>query len=47
MINFVTFKKIAANVIAAQDQLLCGLTGTSPGICQETETHMVQACHTP
>ena len=30
---------------AEQDQLLSGSTGTSSGNCQETETGMVQACH--
>ena len=30
-----------------QDQLPCGSTGTSSGNCQETETCMVRACHTP
>ena len=30
-----------------QDQLLCGPTGTSSNNCQETETHVVQACHMP
>ena len=32
---------------AEQDQLPCGSTGTSRGNCQETETGMVLACHTP
>ena len=32
---------------AEQDQLPCGSTGTSSGICQETDTRMVRACHTP
>ena len=32
---------------AEQDQLLCGSTGTSPGNCQETETCLFRACHTP
>ena len=32
---------------AEQDQLPCGSTGTSSGKCQETETCMNQACHTP
>ena len=32
---------------AEQDQLPCGSTGTSSGNCQETETCMVRACHTP
>ena len=32
---------------AEQDQLPCRSTGTSPGNCQEMETCMVQACHTP
>ena len=30
-----------------QNQLSCGSTGTSSGNCQETETCMVRACHTP
>ena len=30
-----------------QDQLPCRSTGTSSGNCQETETCMVRACHTP
>ena len=29
------------------DQLPCGSTGTSSSNCQETETCMIQACHTP
>ena len=32
---------------AEQDQLPIGSTGTSSGICHETETCMVRACHTP
>ena len=32
---------------AEQDQLPCGSTGTSPCNCEETETCMVRACHTP
>ena len=32
---------------AEQDQLPCGCTGTFSGNCQETETCMVWACHTP
>ena len=32
---------------AGQDQLPGGSTGTTSGICRETETHMVPACHTP
>ena len=32
---------------AEQDQLPCGSKGTSSGNCQETETCMVRACHTP
>ena len=32
---------------AEQDQLPCWSTGTSSGKCQETETCMVRACHTP
>ena len=32
---------------AEQDQLPSGSTGTSSGNCQETETCMVPACHTP
>ena len=32
---------------AEQDQLPCGSTGTSSGKCQEAETRMVRACHTP
>ena len=32
---------------AGQDQLPCGSTGTSSSSCQETETYMVRACHTP
>ena len=30
-----------------QDQLPCGSTGNSSGNCQETETPMLWACHTP
>ena len=30
-----------------QNQLPCGSTGTSSGNCQERETCMVRACHTP
>ena len=30
-----------------KDQLPCGSTGTSSGKCQEMETCMVWACHTP
>ena len=29
------------------DQPRCWSTGTSSGNCQETETHVVRACHTP
>ena len=32
---------------AEQDKLPCGSTGISSGNCQETETCMVRACHTP
>ena len=32
---------------AEQDQLPCWSAGTSSGNCQETETCMVWACHTP
>ena len=32
---------------AGQDQPACWSTGTSFGNCQEMETSMVQACHTP
>ena len=32
---------------AEHDQLPCRSTGTSFGICQETETYMVRTCHTP
>ena len=32
---------------AKQDQFPCGSTGTFSGNCQETETCMVRACHTP
>ena len=32
---------------AGQNQLLCESTGTSSGNCQDTETCMVLACHTP
>ena len=28
-----------------QDELPCGSTGTSSGNCQETEIHLVWACH--
>ena len=32
---------------AEQDQLPCRSTGTTSGNCQEMETWMVWACHTP
>ena len=32
---------------AEQDQFSCGSTGTSFGNCQEMETCMILACHTP
>ena len=32
---------------AEQDQLPCGSTGSSSGICQDRKTCMVRTCHTP